>query len=141
MSRTITVPHFPKFLTCPNNLSPWNISTVVFGSLVYLVALWVFAMRFGIWLLYEYLQHISVFGCVVSIHSTLMYLVALWVFAAHVLLNWWRCFQIFLFVCFLQLQRVELSQPPYLSQYKYKYSICMPVILSSKRKSSYSFWK
>ncbi len=42
------------------------------------------------WLHCEYLQHISVFGCVVSICSTFLYLVALWVFAAHFCI-WLRC--------------------------------------------------
>ncbi len=61
-------------------------------------------IKFFVWLCCEYLQCVSLFGCVVSICSAFLYLVVLWVFAVrffiwlccehlqHLLSNWWRCF-------------------------------------------------
>ncbi len=62
------------------------------NTVIYLVVLWAFAVRFFICLHCEHLQQL--------------------------LFNWWRYFldllALFLFACFLKLQRVELSRPPYL---------------------------
>ncbi len=86
----------------------------IWSVFLYLFVLWVFAAHF------LFLQHIYLFGCVVSICSTFLclcceylqhifcfcstfiYLVVLWAFAAHVLSNWWSCFfnlQVFFSVC------------------------------------------
>ncbi len=51
------------------------------SAVLYLVVLWVFAVRFFIWLCCEYLQCVSLFGCVVGICSALLYLVVFWAFA------------------------------------------------------------
>jgi len=60
----------------------------------YLVGLWIFVARFCIRLRFEYLQHVSVFGCVASICSAFLYLVALWVFAARFCI--WLCCEYYL---------------------------------------------
>jgi len=50
----------------------------LYFNILIMCELWVFAAPFCIWLRSEYLQCVSVFGCVVSICSTCVF--------------WWRCF-------------------------------------------------
>ena len=92
----------------------------------YLVRFWVFNSVVNIWLCGEYLGVLWVFGCVVSIWLGCGYLTVLWVFGCVVsicsaclvkLMTMFTTFACVLSICtcFLKLQYIELSGPPYKS--------------------------
>ncbi len=66
----------------------------------------------------EHLQCVSLFVCVVSICSVFLYLFVLWAFSPSTIklmkmLSWFAG-ALSICMCFLKLQHVELSQPPYI---------------------------
>ena len=98
---------------------------------LYLLVLWLFAACFCICLCCDFLQRVLVFACVVTFCSVFLYLLVLWLFACVVTFclccDFWQylCPQIdkvvflictsfkSIFMCFLNLQCVGLSQPLY----------------------------
>ncbi len=83
----------------------------------------------------------SLFGCVVSICSVFLYLFVLWAFAAPAVklmkMFSWFAGVFSICVCFLKLQRVELSRPPYLFQNR---SVPILVPQTLWQKTSVWFW-